>query len=131
MGCNSGGGDSAVTDEGPTQLNGVFVDSPVEGLYYERSSHDEYTDANGMFSYMEEDTIAFFIGDVMLGQAPAMDFMIPLHLVEGAVDETHPAFTNIGRLIQTLYIDGNPDNGVTIPLEAEDVLMGKWAPSHR
>jgi hypothetical protein len=97
----------------------------VEGLYYETDTHSGYTDANGMFSYMEGDTIAFFIGDVMLGQAPAMDFMTPLHLVEGAVDETHPAVTNMGRLIQTPDIDGNPDNGITIPPETEDVMMGK------
>ena len=125
MGCSGGGGDSGVAGDRPALLNGVFVDSPVEGLYYETDTQSGFTDANGMFAYMEGETISFSIGDVMLGQAPARGFMTPIHLVEGAVDETHPAVTNMARLMQTLDVDGNPDNGITITPEIEDEMMGR------
>lgn len=124
MGC-SGGGGSGVADDRPALLNGVFVDSPVEGLYFETDSQSGHTDANGMFTYMEGETIAFSIGDVMLGQAPARGFMTPVNLVEGAVDETHPTVTNMARLMQTLDVDRNPDNGITITPEIEEGMMGK------
>lgn len=125
MGCSGGGGDSGVTGDRPALLNGVFVDSPVEGLYYETDTQSGFTDANGMFTYMEGEVISFSIGDVMFGQAPARGFMTPVNLVEGAVDETHPAVTNMAMLMQTLDVDGNPDNGITITPEIEEGMMGR------
>jgi hypothetical protein len=125
MGCSGGGGDSGVADDRPALLNGVFVDSPVEGLYYETDSQSGVTDANGMFAYMEGETISFFIGDVVFGQALARGVMTPVHLIEGAVDETHPKVTNMARLMQTLDVDGNPDNGITITPEIQEEMMDR------
>ena len=62
-------------------LTGMFIDSPVEGLEYETPTHTGITDAAGTFMYHEGDTIRFYIGDIMLGEAMAKSMMTPVDLV--------------------------------------------------
>lgn len=120
-GCKSGD-NGAVTPSTPI-LEGVFIDSPVEGLEYETPTHTGMTDENGTFMYHDGDTMRFYIGDVLLGEAMAKPMMTPLDLVEGATDETHPAVINMLRLIQTMDEDMNPENGITITEEMSDAMM--------
>ncbi|MCP4577727.1 MAG: beta-lactamase family protein [Deltaproteobacteria bacterium] len=103
---------------------GVFLDSAVEGLTYE-SHHSGITDSNGTFKYFAGDKVSFYIADVLLGQTSAKDRITPVDLVHGAVDETDPTATNICRLLQSLDVDGNPDNGIRITDEINELVRGK------
>jgi len=104
------GGSSTQT---PSSLNaGQFVDSPVEGAIYKTATRGGATDATGTFYYQTGETITFSIGGILLGKATAESVMTPLSLVSGATECTDQSVTNICRLLLSLDLDGNPDNGI-------------------
>lgn len=105
--CGSSGSGSAVRE-------GVFIDSPVEGLYYVSDSHQGTTDSDGTFSYRLGEVVSFYIGSIQIGSAEGQDILTPLDFVPDAVDASHPEVTNILRFLQSLDEDRNPDNGITI-----------------
>ena len=105
-------------------LIGTFIDSAVEGLGYETPTHTGMTDANGSFMYHEGDTIRFYVGDIMLGEAMAKPIMTPIDLVDGATDETNQAVVNMTRVLQTMDDDMNPENGISITNAMFDVMSG-------
>lgn len=105
-GGSSGGGSS--------ELQGVFLDSAVEGVRYTTNSKSGTTDANGTFTYLAGETVNFYIGDILLGSAAAKATMTPVDLVSGATDETNPQVTNIVRFLLTLDSDSNFSNGIQI-----------------
>lgn len=115
---------TAGSDDSNT-LTGVFIDSPVKGLYYQTVSMSGMTDNSGTFMYHEGELISFFIGDVMLGSALAKQTMTPIDLVPGALDETHPIVTNICRLLQSLDWDADLTNGITITDAMHTEISGR------
>ncbi|MGD2063654.1 MAG: hypothetical protein PVF51_08750 [Nitrospirota bacterium] len=112
IGCGGGGGGGG---GGDGVKEGQFIDAPVEGLTFVSGDQSGVTDAQGRFRYKEGATVRFAIGDIVLGEVPAKPIITPVDLVTGANDESHPAVTNIARLLQTLDDDGDPGNGITIP----------------
>ena len=111
--------------QGALANTGHFVDSPVEGLDYQTNTISGVTDDAGTFYFRDEETISFFLADLLLGTAPAKSNMSPLDLVGGATDVTNPTVTNICRLLISLDVDGNPDNGITISDEIKNELEGR------
>lgn len=103
----SGSGNSGDDDKSLSGLivvirDGVLVDGPVEGVYFESGSVSGFTGPNGEFQFEEGGQVRFSIGDIVLGQAvPARAFMTPLDLVSGGDLDT-PAVINIARLLQSL-----------------------------
>jgi hypothetical protein len=126
--CSSG---SSLTKAGVDEssnanvLTGIFLDSPVEGLNYQTATMNGITDDAGTFMYHDGETIAFYIGDVMLGAALAKHLMTPIDLVPEAVDETHPTVTNICRLLQSLDWDGDLTNGIMITDAMHTEISGR------
>lgn len=106
-GCGSSGSGGDVQE-------GVFVDSPVEGLFYVTESRLGTTDSDGTFSYRPGEVVNFYIGSIQIGSAEGQDILTPLDFVPDAEDASHPEVTNILRFLQSLDEDGNPDNGITI-----------------
>ena len=92
---------------------GLFIDSAVEGLTYASPTHKGRTTESGMFRYSDDTTIAFSVGDIILGQAKGAPIVSPIDFISGA-NETHPIVTNIARFLQTIDNDANPQNGITI-----------------
>jgi len=121
VGCGGGGGSTG----GPVLTNGVFVDSPVEGLDYETGSEFGLTGLSGGFNYREGEMITFSIGDVILGQAAGKYMLTPIDLVQGAADETDSTVTNICRLLQSLDQDGNLQNGIQITAQIRAEVDGR------
>ena len=127
VGCSNGSGGTK-TDRGEMASNihiGVFTDSPVEGLAYTTETQSGITDESGAFTYMDGEMVEFHLGGLTLGEGPARPIMTPIDLVEGAMDETDPAVTNICRLLQTLDADENPENGIMIPEEIADMMISE------
>ena len=118
------GGSSSGSDAPSDSMQGVFLDSPVAGVSYETETHSGTTDANGSFFYMEGEMIHFMLSDVFMGQATAAPVMTPIDIVPGATNSTHPTVTNMIRFMQTMDIDNNPDNGITITQQVRNEIQG-------
>ena len=123
--CSGGSSSTATGSDSLNLLSGVFLDAPVEGLNYQTATMNGITDENGTFMYHEGETVAFMIGDLMLGSAPGSDIMTPIDLVPGAVDETDPTVTNICRLLQSLDWDGDLTNGIMITDTMRSEISGR------
>ncbi len=122
FGCSSGG-----NDDSSSVLQGRFLDTAVGGLEYETETQSGLTDSDGTFNYKEGEDVTFFIGGIVLGDAPGDATVTPVDLVEDAEDETNPTVTKITQLLLTVDEDGDPDNGITITEEvrtaAEDMTV--------
>jgi len=121
-----GGGDSGVTSSSSglgAVMTGTFVDSPVEGLEYQTETMAGITDIDGTFDYHEGETITFYFGGTILGETPVKPFLTPIDLVPGAIDETNPEVINIVRFLMTLDEDQNPENGIRLSVEMEEVAV--------
>lgn len=118
-----------VESEPEVILTGQFIDSPVQGLYYETPSQSGLTNENGEFNYIEGETISFHIGGTKLGSAAAGDQLTPFNLsgiqpftAENKILKSLSSnkvngfdrAVNIANLLQNLDADGNPDNGIDL-----------------
>jgi hypothetical protein len=94
--------------------SGRLVDAPVEGVGYRSGSLAGVTGPDGGFQYQAGGRVAFFIGDIALGEADGKALVTPLDMVpQGTLDS--PAVINIARLLQSL--DALPgDARITIPV---------------
>ncbi len=127
-GGSSGNSNAAPSDNSTTLLEGTFIDSPVQGLDYHSATHSGVTDEDGHFMYYEDEMMTFAIGDVLLGEAMAKEVMTPLDFLDSSetpFDVTHPFVTNMGRFMQSLDADGNPENGIMISQEVRDEVSGR------
>jgi hypothetical protein len=104
---------------------GVFLDGPVQNLYYTTATKKGFTDSGGTFRYEPSETsITFYIGDIRIGSGTPKAVMTPLDLVPGALYETDQGVTNISRFLQTLDQDGVHGNGIRIPDNALNYAGG-------
>lgn len=105
------------------EKEGVFIDSPVEGLSYETPTWEGRTNQNGAFTYNEGETVTFSIGGLELGSAGGDEVLTPLDLVpESDPSDPPDAAINISRLLQTLDEDGDLNNGIRISSEIESMI---------
>lgn len=106
--CGGGGGGGG----GPS---GVLLDSAVGGVDYSTSGGGlGTTDANGTFRYGNGQSVLFRIGDVILGNVQGAAVVTPVDLILGAADESDPGVINLARFLQTLDLDQDPSNGITV-----------------
>jgi hypothetical protein len=117
VGCGS---DSSSSDNSTVEattddtLTGYFIDAEVEGVGYESSSGLRgTTDEYGRFKYKSGDKIKLNIGKLILGEVEPTDsgLVTPETLANG--DEELK--TLLLRTLQSLDMDGDPSNGITIP----------------
>ena len=132
--CNGGGGggDDDKKTDGSTSaeiFTGSFVDSPVEGLRFETPTQSGLTNQFGEFTYQAGESVTFHIGGTKLGATKGADLVTPFSLLGITPLTTETEITralssisvnsfdraiNIATLLQTLDIDGNPDNGINL-----------------
>ncbi len=125
-----------------TQLQkGIFLDSEVAGLTYSTNSTSGITDTDGSFEFYLNDTIEFSLGDTTLGSInteelffydPSSSYpfslgtsmpdeqfntalITPLILTSEAEYEDDHRVINKLIFLQTLDINGYPDDGIDIP----------------
>lgn len=100
-----------------TVLKGVFVDAAVQGLSYQTNTQSGITNANGEFSYVDGETVTFSVGDVVIGSAQGQEVLTPINLAQtndaNATIES-AAVQNLAAFLQTLDVDGDHSNGITI-----------------
>lgn len=115
-GNNGGGGDNSVV------LTGQFIDSTVQGLDFQTATEQGTTNAKGEFHYLKNEEVTFSIGDLTFPAATGLEILTPLELA-GTKDTTDPEVINMVRLLMTLDIDSNPDNGITISPQAKQTAV--------
>lgn len=124
-GGDSAGGFGGVPPES-NPLEGKFVDAAVEGIEYLTFNRDlamphlsGMTDGAGTYQYENGEFIVFSIGGIVLGATRANAVMTPADLVPADLLPDTQAreqyLLNLIRLIQTLDVDGDANNGITIP----------------
>jgi len=97
----------------PALQTGRFVDAAVSGLQYATASQNGRTGSDGSFNYLTGETVTFSIGDIVLPVVAASSLMTPLS-VFSTNDIADSRVINLARLLQSLDVDGNPDNGITV-----------------
>ena len=98
-----------------TIRTGKFIDSPVEGLYYETSSMSGYTNSKGEFQYKAGEEVSFFVGETRLGVAQGQPVITPISIAKTPNASIYsPEVQYIAAFLQTLDLDGNPANGIKL-----------------
>jgi cephalosporin-C deacetylase-like acetyl esterase len=119
------GGDSDGSGgRGRAELQGAFVDHPVEGLQFVTPSRAGLTSRQGEFRYLSGESVRFLIGSIELGSAAGKAVLTPLDLVPGA-DASHQKVTNLLRLLQTLDSDCDPSTGIQISAGVRNAAAGR------
>jgi len=134
--CGGGGGDANETAPAAPILTGTFVDSPVEGLKYDTPTQSGLTNELGEFSYLEGESVTFYLGGTQLGVTQGADQVTPFSLYginalttefeisEALIGDTVNSFDralNTATLLQTFDIDGNPENGINLGSNDENL----------
>jgi len=121
-GCSDRGGDVVLT--APEGKEGRFIDSHVEGLRYSSFNYAGVTGPDGTFIYHPGLPVTFSIGYVTLGTASPEEIVTPLDLVGKDANINHPKVVNIAQFLQSLDLDGDPRNGIIIPENIREGLIG-------
>jgi hypothetical protein len=105
IGC---GGGSSTSNEGTA----FYVDSAVEGVTVTCGEKVSLTDNKGAFTYVEGKLCSFSIANIILRE-------------EGGITEGKSVFENnvtVAQFLQSLDIDNNPSNGISISAEVIKML---------
>ena len=115
-----GGGDGGGTQPvaAPAPSTGALIDSPVQGLTYSSapSGLSGLTGPNGEFLYRAGDTVAFSIGERVIGAAPGQLQITPFTLLgrTGTPSVTDAGPVNMAQLL--LALDSVPGTEtITVP----------------
>lgn len=110
--CGGGGGGSTSGTTNYTLSSGILTDDPVEGVAYLTSTGvSGVTGAGGTYNFNVGDTVEFKLGNLVLGNVTATGIVTPIELAAGNSNR----LTNLLVLLQSLDVDGNPANGISIP----------------
>lgn len=116
MGC------SEVTTQDRNQT-GRFIDSPVQGLFYQTESASGQTDSAGRFLYRPGSQARFsLMPNLRLGDGPilAKAIMTPRDIFPGAALDDRRVI-NLARILQTLDADKNTANGIDLRAVQDDL----------
>lgn len=102
---------------------GVFADAPTSGLRYASGGLSGVTSPGGHFSYAPGSPVAFSVGGIRVGTAPAAAILTPVSLLGGA-SASDPTVARIAQFLQSLDEDGDPSNGITIPASVDAAAAG-------
>jgi len=108
----------------------TLIDGIIEGMYYETSSGlTGYTDEEGGFNYLDDDTVIFRIGDLVVGSIDMSQiedskvFLQDLAGVERS-NLNDKYVENLAVLLQSLDVDGDASNGIVITEEIREAFDG-------
>lgn len=92
---------------------GHFIDSPVTGLEYRTPTFEGETDLKGGFDFYGGEPVEFSLAGLVIGTVPADDRVTPLDIA-GTEAFDDPVVYNLARLLQSLDVNGTPQNAITI-----------------
>ncbi|MCK4442152.1 MAG: hypothetical protein KAU90_09085, partial [Sulfurovaceae bacterium] len=112
---------------------GFIIDSAIEGIKYISGAFSGYTDKDGLFKYDKDAGVTFYIGDessgISLGTANvktdpynSQRRIITLFDLAGTQDENSRKVINMGKLLQSLDVDKDVSNGITIDEKTKESI---------
>ncbi|MBU1216574.1 hypothetical protein KJ870_01410 [bacterium] len=120
IGCSSSG--SSSDEAAATTLEGTFVDSAVQGLTY-KGNLSGVTDAGGHYSFKGTDTVEFLLGSLSMGSlTPRTSDVSVLDFFGSTTTIDDEKVQKLIVLLQSLDVDGDATNGITIPAETVAAL---------
>jgi hypothetical protein len=125
FGSNAEAGETGTTS---SVTSGVFIDSRVQGLNYRTPTHTGLTNKYGRFFCNPGEQVQFMIGDMMLGKVQTKGVITPMDFVKPArrsMGFKNPMLLNMGRFLQSLDADGNPENGIRINAAVREEVTGR------
>ncbi len=93
---------------------GQFLDSEVSGLEYSSATRSGITDENGLFRYLDGESVSFRIGDIDLGTASGAPIVTPMELTSGPATVNNQTAINIATFLLSLDSDADPSDGIEI-----------------
>ncbi len=114
IGCGGGGGSTPTTTT--NSATGYYIDSPVEGIDYTCGNYEGVTGKDGSFKFEKGKNCTFKIKDLTIKTIDGAQ----LNNDGEKIIETVP---KIAALLQTLDIDGDPSNGITLNDEIKNILI--------
>ncbi len=105
-----------------TTLTGTLTGA-IQGLKYKTATQAGETNKKGEFNYLAGETVSFSIGDIKLPTVSAQEAISAYTLANSDALDNSVAM-NITRLLQTLDLDGNYDNGIEITAMAHTMATG-------
>ena len=133
VGCGSGGSQSKTAPSREPVDTSIKTGQfwTVGNLAYKTATQAGYTNNQGQFTYKVGETVTFSIGQMTLPPVVASAYVSPRDfgadvgrsvVVDGiemdVLDITDATATNITRLLITLDVDGNPENGLLLNKDA-------------
>ncbi|KAL5088200.1 hypothetical protein Trisim1_006871 [Trichoderma cf. simile WF8] len=110
----------------PELLSGRFDDGPLVGLGYRTASQQDVTDEQGRFFYQDGEIVSFSIGNLSIGSA--LGGSLTLANLRGSATElgnpdlTLPETVNRARFVQSLAVETDLRNGVSIDDTIRDIV---------
>jgi hypothetical protein len=92
---------------------GVFLDSAVGNISYSTATQSGNTNDDGEFFYFPGESVTFSLGAADLPTVEAEALMTPLTLAQ-TDNIDHSTVINIARLLISLDVDSDPDNGLML-----------------
>lgn len=118
-GCGGGGGGASGSSDGTS--TGVFLDAPVEGLYYSTPTQSGYTNNKGEFTYKSGETVTFKLGNLTLGSSAASATVTPIEISgDTSLNTIGTKATNIARILQSLS-ENSDDSRIVIPSTIKNI----------
>ncbi len=109
------GGNDSSTDT--NVLTGTLIDSAVEGISFATETQSGVTNSQGEFNYKTGETVIFSIGALLFPQISTAPIVTPADMSDtGEYDSD--IVVNVAKLLQTLDVDGDLDNGIQISEQA-------------
>ncbi len=96
----------------PKTGTAFYIDSAVEGITVQCGSTVSVTDSLGRFTYVEGEVCTFSLGNILLRE-------------QGGITEDEKVFEDnieVAQFLQSLDVDNNPSNGITITNEVLSIL---------
>ena len=102
-------------------VRGQYLDAAVEGLHYYTATQSGTTGKIGDYYFMKGETVQFYLYGTPLIATAASIILTPADANNVDADYS----VNLLRLLQTLDVDADPSNGITLP-KAEGADANTW-----
>jgi beta-glucanase (GH16 family) len=123
--CGGGDGQQSIPATPTPVMTGVLLDAAVEGVSWDTTSNlSGITNTAGEFEYRVTDMVTFSIGDIILGTVSGADVITPVELT-GSADPTVQAALNQLIFLQSIDVDVDPTNGITISADSRSAAFGE------
>lgn len=94
---------------------GRFLAGAVHGMLYTTESQTGVTNENGEFTYLQGETVSFYLGDYKLPEIAAQPIITPIEYSPGSSNSGQLEVNNLVRLFHSLDTNLDSSDGIQLP----------------